>query len=83
MKAQFELSNSELNSKLALFNSKQLKQQVQQLKQQKRLQELEMERASQARTIIIIAIVATLLISVVLKARLKQKLNNVPPSLNI
>ena len=73
MKAQFELSNSELNSKLALFNSKQLKQQVQQLKQQKRLQELEMERASQARTIIIIAIVATLLISFLITHRIIER----------
>ena len=73
LKAQFELSNSELNSKLALFNSKQLKQQVQQLKQQKRLQELEMERASQARTIIIIAIVATLLISFLITHRIIER----------
>lgn len=73
LKAQFELSNSELNSKLALFNSKQLKQQVQQLKQQKRLQELEIERATQARTIIIIAVVATLLISFLITHRIIER----------
>ena len=73
LKAQFELSNSELNSKLALFNSKQLKQEVKQLKQQKRLQELETERSSQARTIIVIAIIATLLIGFLITHRIIER----------
>jgi len=69
MQAQFEMENQELNSKLALFNSEQLKQQVEQLKQQKRLQELEMESSAQERNTIIIVVVAALLISFLIALR--------------
>lgn len=69
MQAQFEWNNKELNSKLALFNSEQLKHQVEQLKQQKRLQELEMESSAQERNIIIIVVIAALLISFLIARR--------------
>ncbi|WP_191321786.1 response regulator [Colwellia sp. C1TZA3] len=69
LQVKFELDNNELNSKLALFNSDQLKQEVEQLKQQKRLQELEVERSSQARIIIIIVVIAILLISFLIARR--------------
>ncbi|ARD45315.1 response regulator [Colwellia sp. PAMC 21821] len=69
LKAQFELANSELNSKLALFDSEQLKQQVVQLKQQKILQELEVESASQERITITIVVIAILLIGFLIARR--------------
>tara|TARA_R110000744_G_scaffold372_10_gene1361 strand:+ start:7091 stop:9946 length:2856 start_codon:yes stop_codon:yes gene_type:complete len=69
LRAKFELDNNELNSKLALFDSEQLKQQVEQLKQQQRLQELEIERSSQTRVIIVIVVVATLLIGFLIARR--------------
>tara|TARA_R110000737_G_scaffold30888_2_gene49377 strand:+ start:4079 stop:6931 length:2853 start_codon:yes stop_codon:yes gene_type:complete len=69
LQAQVELANSELNSQLALLDSKQLKQQVGQLKQQKRLQELEMERADQERNFIIIVIFSALLIGFLIARR--------------
>jgi signal transduction histidine kinase/DNA-binding response OmpR family regulator len=73
LQVKFELDNNELNSKLALFNSDQLKQEVEQLKQQKRLQELEVERSSQTRIIIIIVVVASLLISFLIARRVIER----------
>lgn len=69
LQTQYEWVNNELNSKLAVFNSDQLKQQVEQLKQQKRLQELEMERSSQERFFIIIVVFAALLIGFLITRR--------------
>ena len=69
IQAQTALDNRELNSKLAQFNSDQLKQQVEQLQQQKRLQELEMKSSAQQRNIIIIVVVAALLISFLIARR--------------
>ena len=69
LQVQVELANSELNSQLALLDSKQLKQQVEQLKQQKRLQELEIERSDQQRNFIIMVIVAALLIGFLIARR--------------
>ncbi|MFT5815144.1 MAG: signal transduction histidine kinase/DNA-binding response OmpR family regulator [Psychroserpens sp.] len=69
LQKQYEWVNNELNSKLAVFNSDRLKQQVEQLKQQRRLQELEMERSSQERFFIIIVVLATLLIGFLIARR--------------
>tara|TARA_R110000744_G_scaffold372_10_gene1360 strand:+ start:3864 stop:6776 length:2913 start_codon:yes stop_codon:yes gene_type:complete len=66
---QIALANNELNSQLAMFDSNQLKQQVEQLKQKQRLQELEIERSSQTRIIIVIVVVATLLIGFLIARR--------------
>ena len=63
------LANDELNSKLAQFDSEQLKQQVDQLKQQKRLQELEMERSDQERNFIIIVVFGALFIGFLIARR--------------
>ena len=60
--SHLELINSPLNFKLSKLESEKLQQQVIQLKQQKRLQALELERASQKRNITIISIVVVLLI---------------------
>ncbi len=73
LQAQYDLQNTQLNTKLALFNSEQLKREVEQLKQQKRLQELETEQADQQRTFIILGTLATLLIAFLLSRRLIEK----------
>ena len=69
LQAHIEMANDELNSKLALFDSDQLKQQVDQLKQQKRLQELETERSEQERNFIIIVVFSALLIGFLIARR--------------
>lgn len=69
MQTHIALANDELNSKLAQFDSEQLKQQVEQLKQQKRLQELEMERSDQERNFIIIVVFGALLIVFLISRR--------------
>ncbi|MBA6294733.1 response regulator [Colwellia sp. MB02u-9] len=73
LQVKFELDNNELNSKLALFNSDQLKQEVEQLKQQKRLQALEVEQSSQTRIIIIIVVIAILMIGFLIARRLIEQ----------
>ena len=69
MQTHIALANDELNSKLAQFDSEQLKQQVDQLKQQKRLQELEMERSDQERNFIIIVVFGALFIGFLIARR--------------
>ena len=69
IQAHIELANDELNSKLAQFDSEQLKQQVDQLKQQKRLQELELEQSEQQRNFIIIVVFGALLIGFLIARR--------------
>lgn len=69
LKAHIEISNNELNTKLALFDSEQLKQQVTQLTQQQRLKELEIEKSEQKRNFVIIAIVAVLIIALLVARR--------------
>jgi len=73
LQAQFELDNNELNSKLALFDSEQLKQQVEQLKQQKRLQELEIESSIQERNFIIMVVLASLMIVFLMTRRVIER----------
>ncbi|MGB1263767.1 MAG: response regulator [Cognaticolwellia sp.] len=69
LKSYFGFDNSELNSKLAMFDAEQLQQQVEQLKQHRRVQELELEGAERERNLIIIVIVATLLIGFLIARR--------------
>lgn len=69
LKGQMEISNDQLNTKLALFDSKQLKQQVTQLTQQQRLKELEVEKTEQKRNFAIVAIVCILLIAFIISRR--------------
>ena len=69
IQANIELANDQLNTKLALFDSEQLKQEVDQLKQQKRLQELEIERSEHERNFIIIVVVLALLIGFLIARR--------------
>ena len=69
LQANIALANDQLNTKLAKFDSAQLKQEVDQLKQQKRLQKLEMDRQEQQRNFIIFVIGSALLIGFLIARR--------------